>query len=77
MISFILLSYFRFAVAHVFADTQLRVLPFHRCITTIGSMSASDFLVHVAKSFRVVELQENEDPRPSQPRHMSMYLDSV
>jgi uncharacterized protein (DUF1015 family) len=55
----------------LFPGSQLRILPYNRCVHDLNGKSADEFLGAVRERFSVVE---NADPAPAKNGSVSMYL---
>lgn len=58
-------------LAVIFPASELQILPYNRAVMDLNGLSAEDFLAKIRAIFTV---EENAAPRPTAPRHISMYL---
>ncbi len=59
-------------LAVIFPASQLRILPYNRCVADLNGHSKDEFLAEVAKIF---DLTEGATAKPASSREVSMYLD--
>ncbi len=60
----------------LFPETQLRILPYNRCIADLNGLTVDSFLTKVRSIFSVRRLSPTiADATPRQPREVRMYLD--
>lgn len=66
----------KYILAAVFPDSQLRVLPYNRCITTLGTLSPRQYINRIRCNFIIQPLGPTSsiDPTPLHPHEMSMFL---
>jgi uncharacterized protein (DUF1015 family) len=60
-------------LAVLFPASQLRILPYNRCVRDLNGLSEESFLAQVRQSFT---LTEDASPQPKRPGEISMYLNS-
>lgn len=60
-------------MAVVFPHTQLRILPYHRCLRTIGDRSMDQFMDYIQNIFHISPLPAGCDPQPVIVHKFSMY----
>lgn len=58
-------------LAVLFPETQLRILPYNRCVVDLNGQTAQTFLAKVKGIFRT---EESASPNPAGPREVRMYL---
>jgi uncharacterized protein (DUF1015 family) len=58
-------------LAVLFPESQLRILPYNRCVADLNGMSAATFLKRVGERFAVTK---TADPSPDGPRQTHLYL---
>lgn len=59
-------------LAVLFPETQLRILPYNRCVVDLNGLDAQLFLAKVKAIFKT---EESTSPNPAGPREVQMYLD--
>lgn len=65
------LEEYNWFLAVLFPASQLKILPYNRCVADLCGLSEEDFLAKVKKIFAVTE---NGSPSPASARNVSMYL---
>jgi uncharacterized protein (DUF1015 family) len=63
-----------FFLAVLFPASELKILPYNRCVKDLNGLTKMDFLTKVSKIFKVTE---GSCPAPSKKGECSMYLDGV
>lgn len=58
-------------LAVLFPASQLRILPYNRCVRDLNGQTANEFLAAVGSRFSIAE---NANPSPDRPGRVSMYL---
>ena len=58
-------------LAVIFPASQLRILPYNRCVQDLNGLTSEEFLAKVSEIFEVVK---TDDPVPAGERHANMYL---
>ncbi len=58
----------------LFSDHALQLLPYHRCVRDLGTLSVRDFLTALQKDFSVSEVEEASDIVPKAHGEFGMYL---
>ena len=63
-------------LAVLFPESQLRILPYNRCVTDLNGMTPAEFLERVGEVFKVEELgREAAAAEPAGPCEVRMYLE--
>jgi uncharacterized protein (DUF1015 family) len=55
----------------MFPATQLRIMPYNRCVRDLAGLSSEQFLAALEPKFKV---REDAAPEPAGPRRISMYM---
>ena len=57
------IAHTKYLMGILFPDTHMSVLPYNRCVTTLGGKSSKEFLTMVAERFYVREISTQRSPR--------------
>eukprot|EP00742_Colponemidia_sp_Colp-10_P001891 GILJ01002022.1.p1 GENE.GILJ01002022.1~~GILJ01002022.1.p1 ORF type:complete len:445 (+),score=75.70 GILJ01002022.1:76-1335(+) len=68
---------FNFFMACFFPHDQLRIMDYNRIVKDLNGFTAEQFLDKVREKFDVSAVGGEQDPKPTQRRHFSMYLGST
>ncbi len=63
----------RFFAAALFPASQLRILPYHRCVRDLNGLSTQEFLRAISKLFIVRDVST---PEPQQPGRFCLFLEN-
>lgn len=67
----------RYMAALIFADSQLSVLSYHRCLRSLGGVTPTAFLAELSQAFDVTQVTLREDMEEEDHEDMLMFLDGV
>jgi uncharacterized protein (DUF1015 family) len=67
----------KFIMAAIFPDSQLRVLPYNRCITSLGTLKSYEFLHKIQMNFTISEIRGGMDPTPRGQHEICMYWNTT